>query len=269
MHEQDRRSSYRCAVAADQEAAILRTDKRDIVVQVREKSAGGFGVVTEQPVKLEQGAILSLATSGGCCEVQVVHVIENEGEFRIGLKNLRELKFLRGGPLLSLYTLRRMLTTSSGLLRLAIIIVMCAGFFVWGATLPVDEWLQAASGRWTPSLPRGSGFHDPVQREKELALSYLRLDGLTKQRFVVALNLSSNQQSTIRGILDDTTSALAMLYDRKDATTNPDEWSDLGMQTVYASWKQIEQVLTDEQRAKWDAMLRDAAPAEISAKNDT
>jgi hypothetical protein len=32
------------------------------------------------------------------------------------------------------------------------------------------------------------------------------------------------------------------------------------MQTIYTSWKQIEQVLTDEQRAKWDAILRQSNP---------
>jgi hypothetical protein len=35
---------------------------------------------------------------------------------------------------------------------------------------------------------------------------------------------------------------------------------DLGLQTIYTSWKQIEQVLTDDQRAKWDAILRQSNP---------
>jgi hypothetical protein len=257
MQEFERRTSFRCPITQEDEAAILRTDRNDLVVRVCERSAGGFGVMTEQPVKFKKGAILSLATSAGCCEVEVMHVgPEEDGVTRIGLKNLRELKFLRGGPLLSLYTLRRLVTTGSGAFRLVTMLVLCAGFFVWGATLPVDDWFRSASGRLFPSQRGDAG--NPQQAEQELAIQYLRLDGLTRQRFVAALDLTPNQQTTIRGILEETTTALGMLYERQADAKNPEEWSGLGMQTVYASWRQIEQVLTDEQRAKWDEMLRQA-----------
>ena len=265
MHEQDRRSSFRCNVTQDDETAILRTDRNDLVVRVSERSAGGFGVVTEQPVKFKKGAILSLATSGGCCEVQVMHVEPQKGGVtRIGLKNLRELKFLRGGPLLNV---RRIFTTGAGLLRLAMMIVLCAGFFVWGATLPTDEWVQSASGRWFSSSEVNGRNVNPQQSEKDLAMHFLRLDGLTKQKFVAALDLTPAQQTSIRGILGDTTTALNVLFENRERSTKPDEWSDLGMQTIYASWRQIEQVLTDEQRAEWEELLKSQAAASASGAN--
>lgn len=263
MYEQDRRSSFRCPVAQEDEAAILRTDRNDVVVRICERSAGGFGVTTEQAVKFKQGAILSLANSSGCFEVQAVHIGAPEnGVTRIGLKTIRELKFLRGGPTSNAFTLRQLLTTGSGLLKLATMLVLFAGFFVWGATLTQGDWFNSVSGDGIRSSGRGGYAINPERTEQQLAMQYLRLDGLTKERFVVALNLSPEQQTTIRGILADTTQALSMLYARRDSSQNPEEWSDLGMQTIYTSWKQIEGVLSDKQRAKWDELLSKSNPSE-------
>jgi len=262
MHEEDRRRSFRCPVPAEDEPAILRTKNRDVMVTVHEKSAGGFGVVTDQDVSLRQGDVLALATNSACSEVQVRHVERRKGRTRVGLKILRELKHLQGEPSFSVAGLRRFVSSGSNLLRLAVMVLLCGGFFVWGATLPVGQWTK---GLFADTAPKKVTYAVSTrQREKQVALNFLRLDGLTSERFVVSLNLSSEQNRQIRGVVRDTTRALSALYERRSKSDAPEEWSDLGMQTIHASWRQIEKVLTEEQRAKWDAMLDEAA----SSKSD-
>jgi hypothetical protein len=262
MHDEDRRSSFRCPVLPEDEPAILRTRNRDLMVTVHEKSAGGFGVVTDQDVSLRQGDVLSLVTNAGCSEVQVMHVERRKGRTRVGLKTLRELKHLQGKPSFSVAGLRRFLSSGSNLLRLAVMVLLCGGFFVWGATLPVGQWTKGlfadtASKKVTYAV-------SPRQREKQIAVNFLRLDGLTNERFVVSLNLNSEQNRQIRGIVDDTTTALSALYERRSKSTDPGQWSDAGMRTIHTSWRQIEKVLTEEQLARWDAMLEEAAPSKTS-----
>ncbi|MEQ8787696.1 MAG: PilZ domain-containing protein [Pirellulaceae bacterium] len=261
MHEEDRRRSFRCPVSPDDEPAILRTNKGDVIVSVHEKSAGGFGVTTEQNVAFREGQVLSLATNSGCTEVEVMHIEAEQDRTRVGLKVIRELKYLGGGPLLSIDNLRRCLSSGSNVLRLAAMILLCGGFFIWGATLPVGQWAKGAGDRiFGDSSNKNAAYTvNPQLREKQLALNFLRLDGLTNHKFAISLDLSPQQSTQIRGIVDDTTAALSLLYDRKGASADPDQWSDLGMQTIHASWRQIEKVLSEQQRAKWDAMLDEAA----------
>lgn len=259
MHEEDRRQSFRCPVPQEDEPAILRTKKRDVMVTVHEKSAGGYGVVTDQDLSLREGEVLSLAINSGCTEVQVMHVEREAGKTRVGFKTLRELKHLQGESSFSVAGMRRYVSSGSNMLRLTAMILLCGGFFIWGATLPVGQW---AEGLFAGTTAKTVAYAvNPRQREKEIALSFLRLDGLTSEQFVVSLNLSSEQNRQIRGIVDDTTTALSALYEQRSKSGAPDEWSDLGMQTIHASWRRIEKVLTEEQRAKWDALLDKAAPS--------
>ena len=51
-------------------------------------------------------------------------------------------------------------------------------------------------------------------------------------------------------IVDETISVMSLLHANRGAQSD-EAWAEMGMQTLHASWKEIQMELTPEQRAKW------------------
>jgi hypothetical protein len=263
----ERRQSYRYPVPTDQEAAILRTRKTDVFVRVIEESAGGFGVTTRTTDVIQVGQVVSLGTSAGCCEVRVMSVAvdEEKKEARIGLKRLRDIPALRRGGWRELFSGWRYMFTPTSLVGIGLVVGICAVIYVTGMFGPVQLWPdhwsnfggRSGSSRDGDSTVASSGNPRQIQ-EHQLAMNYLKLDGLKSRKLAEELNLNEQQQKKINGIIEDTTAALAALYENRSFLSTKD-WSDVGMQLMQASWQQIRDVLTDEQKARWNAMLEEPA----------
>ena len=255
--DQERRASFRCAVQTDEEAAILRTDRADHMVRLVEKSAGGYGIILEKHLDVEVGQIFSLATSGGCCEAKVVHVQHDDEETRIGLQNIRDLKYLPGGSNWLTRRLASVFSSKYARLHLAMIALLCLGFFIWGSSWSSNPLHK---GRKTPAATETEGSGKPTtnpaqKNDRELTLAHLNVDGLTKGKVVAELELSAQQQSQIRGILDETAAALALVYEDRPNAGSRAEPADVALQLIFFASRQIEGLLTDEQRARWNKLV--------------
>lgn len=258
--DQERRKSYRCQVQPTQEAAILRTQKTDVIVRIVEESAGGLGVTTAQTGCVKEGQVLSLATGAGCCEVKVVHVNESDSQTRIGLQRIRELAFLSCGAPRLWPSTRHGIADGSRSFQLMLICAACLAFFLGGVLLP--------SGWWRKGEPARSTQKNRSQREKELATHFVQLDGLKSQRIIETLKLDEQQQLQISVIVEDATAKLAALFDQRQSLSTRD-WSEMGLQLIQAAWIEIQAVLTEEQQDRWRDLFAEKAAERKGAKNQT
>lgn len=259
----ERRQSYRYPVPTEQGAAVLRTRKTDLFARILEESAGGFGVSTRKSDVLNVGQAISLGTSAGCCEVRVMSITvdDEKSEMRVGLKRLRDLPSLRRGGLRELFSGWRYMFTPTNFVGIALVVGICGVIYVTGMFGPVEifpeKWTKmrgfGRSGGRTGAPVATSGNPRKIQEQK-LAMNFLKLDGLKSQKLAEELNLNEQQQKQINGIIEDTSAALAALYENRSYLSTKD-WTDVGMQLMQVSWQQIHDVLTDEQRVRWNALL--------------
>ncbi len=229
-------------------------------MRVVEESAGGFGIVADGRPSLKVGQTVSLAIGSSCCEVRIAH-LSHDGELtKIGLERIRELARRESGGILAF--LREMLAGKRGtVLRLAVIVALCMIFFTWGLSLEKDS----AGGQfaWLPGNWESNGnssqptrTYSPDHGEQTVALSFLRLDALKTPSLAQGLHLTDDQKKSVSGIIRDTTSALQYLYSTRDSES-PEVWSETGLRVLREAWLQIDSVLTDEQRVRWESIVRD------------
>lgn len=252
--DKERRTSVRCAVQSDEEAAILRTERSDFMVRLVEKSAGGYGLVIERDLDLEVGQTVSLATSGGCCEAKVVHVAHDGEETRLGLQNIRDLSHLPGGSNWLTRKLAVAWKSKYARIQLAIVLLLGLGVFIWGSTLPKEDDSAAAS---TPVS--NTSLEAAKRKNRKLALDHLRLGGLTKGNVITDLDLTPKQRTEIDGILSETAAAMAIVYDEQSDGNEDQALADVALQLVFFAGRQIEEVLTEQQRSRWAAVVEESA----------
>jgi hypothetical protein len=243
---EERRGSFRCQMQPLDEAAVLRTKRSDLTVQIVEKSAGGFGVTSAEANGVKVGQILSLASSTGCCEVRVAHVTHDGETARIGLERLRESAVLndrRPSP---------SQPARSNTFQFVFVCGACLAFFAGGVFVP-SEWWQAVGVLSQPAVKV-----NPQERERRLAVDFMHLDNLTSRKFVEALQLDDQQQQRIGSIVQETTASLSKLYERRDKISSR-QWSDIGLQLIQQSWNQIQAELTPEQQQRWRDLLTQTA----------
>lgn len=246
----ERRSSFRCPVQGAEEAAILRTRKLDLMVRVVEKSAGGFGAFVPLTASLEVGQVVALAMSSGCCEVEIVHKTEIEGESRLGLKHLRTLECLPPKGFVG-RAKQSVNSAAGGNLRWGLMLALCVAFFVFGVTLPSNWWREKLGFRQA-GLARAGQTENGEQLSSR---SLVNLDGIKARGFYDALELTADQEQKVHKIIEDTTTALVELSKQKGIGPH-DVWSDLGLQLLHRSFEKIQAELTEEQRARWMEMAK-------------
>ena len=239
---QERRESFRCPVPSEKDVAILRTERSDIVVLVLDESASGMGVLIPKHVELTKGQTAAIASSNGCSEVCVAYIEEVGGERRAGLTRVRDIDFLPSEGMSGVaYLLRRMAAAATRGVGLVVTLAACFA-------------LAAGSIFFLPKLWEGD--RSPQQERELMARRFLDLDSLSSVKVTSVLKLTRSQKSRIVFIVEDTTQGLAALYEQRDEHDEA-AWSDMGIQLIRASWEQVDQVLTDEQKANWDAILAD------------
>jgi len=99
----NRRESFRCPVASRRMAELVAGDSR-VPVVVENESATGFGVTTDQPLRVHQGDVVQLQTDAGSFEVRVARIAVAEAAatesgpkraggktLRLGLERIRDL----------------------------------------------------------------------------------------------------------------------------------------------------------------------------------
>lgn len=253
----DRREFFRCDLSKLGDKAVLRTNRRDYLVEMVEESAGGFGLRSETAIQTSEGAVLSMAYRGGCFEVEVAHITHNEEETRVGLKRLKELKFLHSDGWLGIFSWREMNSTRGLVVASMFLLALTLAGFLWGAWLPESakpQWSALLKGQWREEEQEAGGKPEPKNeaspedREKQIVeqIGLLANDNWTNQ-----LNVSEEQNQKIEAIVRDTTKRLQKIYQQGQSADDPSQWSHAGLKLIRDSWADIENVLTEEQREKW------------------
>lgn len=264
--QHDRREFFRCDLTKLGDNAVLRTRQRDYLVDMLEESAGGFALFSELAVNAQQGDVLSMAYRGGIFEVEVAHISGGDEGVRIGLKRIKELKFLHSDGWLGIFSWRDM-NSSRGIAVVATVLVALMGCgFLWGAWLPESakpQWSAILKGRWREPVAAPAPIEpSPAEREQQIVEQIGLLAG---DDWTAELNVSDEQNEQIEAIVHKTTKQLQAIYRREQTSGDPSQWSHAGLQLIRNSWTEIEDVLTEEQRAKWRNMRKKMEPGKVAS----
>jgi len=100
--QKDRRKTHRYAVSGPRQQARLQIGKLEIVAELRDESAGGYGVVLEEALDCPVGTIGILKAAGGWTEVRIIYLqlltspaaagTVSKARTRLGLMRLRTLE---------------------------------------------------------------------------------------------------------------------------------------------------------------------------------
>ncbi|QDU96504.1 PilZ domain-containing protein [Lignipirellula cremea] len=250
---ENRRTSYRCPVRSNDEVAILRTRRRDLVVRIIDESAGGLSIQVENSKELSEGEILSIAHNSSCFEVRVAYLREQaeDGKWRVGLERRGELKYLHSAGVFHGVTFRDF-TASFGLLAVTSAIL----FMIWHMSPP--EWKKGLFGEEDTAIVENSDAeNDSEAREKLLAAKYLRLSDARSPRFANMLELTPPQVKEIHTVVEATSRSIAGMY-RNRSGDDDDRWIDASLDLINKTWMRIEQVMTPPQHERFAQMLQQA-----------
>lgn len=253
----NRRQAFRCAVAEPDAQALLRLCAGEVVVQVVNESANGFGVESERELVVHEGELAGLTTKAGQSICRVVRVeIDDQGHTSVGLQRISEIAdepqaggntglFVRWfgqgvGSVLLLVAFGLGLGCVMGLAKFSTFFVGAPAKTIEGHNLIPSE---------------------PGKRTAALGKSFDKLSSLSSLQFVKALKLSSGQQGKIDTIVDKLMYELASVHvDR--TSKSPESSAHMGLMMIRHAWVQVEDLLTPDQMQQWDSMLEDkAAPA--------
>jgi hypothetical protein len=254
---QERRATFRCPVQSHDGPALLKVSGKELVVQLIEESAGGFGVVATQVKGLREGQEAMLTTTAGRYEVRIAHLTQVGETTRVGLNRLADLNDKTRTRLFGWLPFRAATPQSRGWAAL-LLFALCGCFFFWGTAFPSAWWRDFTWGEirieQTPEQRARQREVLQDEREKLFVQSFRLLDELTSRDFTESLELSRFQKRRISKIVDQTTEKLEQLVDNRGAAQE-EQWVDAGLSLIVTSWKEIQAVLTDEQRARWHDML--------------
>jgi len=243
---EDRRSSYRCTARRDDDVAVIRTKRRDLVVRVVEESAGGIAIHTTQPNLFAKGDLLSIAHNATCFGVRVVHITDLEDRAKIGMERLGELKYLHSAGLLHGVSVR------DAVVAICLLLLLGAGLFFGWRSAP-DDWKASLLGQAEPPAP----IIVEQTPEELLAAKYLRLSDARSEKFTTVLDLSKDQQIQINKAINTASRSISQLYSSRKSE-NDTEWINSSLDLIQQTWLQIENTMQPEQQAKFHRMLRDA-----------
>lgn len=87
----ERRRSFRLALPAGQEQAVLRVGRREFDIRLVNTSATGFALLSPEPVKAAAGQQLQLQTVAGWSEVRVAWAAAFEEGEVLGVERIQDL----------------------------------------------------------------------------------------------------------------------------------------------------------------------------------
>lgn len=253
--DDERRRSFRCRVQLYDDAAILKGKRGDVIVRVVESSAGGFGVVADSKTQVKSGEVLTLMTNNESWSVRVVHVTRQDRVVRLGLQRLAETgkpragRFSRGGGRMRSYTSIRRWLQGAGV---AAIIGLA-----WMIYYPEHSPWKALSRPAQRALPKvitSWSDNDAVPAAATWNAEFPELKALNSSELVERLDLSLKQQEQMTEVIESTVRGLNRVYTDRD-TTLPGDWSDRAMLIIHASFLEMSDLMTDEQRRRWREWL--------------
>ena len=257
---QDSRTAYRYAIASNDASAVMRTDSGEFIVQIVDESAGGWGVFCDPKVVLKEGDVVGLTTQRGKSICRVVRIDPDDDYLLVGLFRISDVmeepKSHANG---TLFARQLSKTTSSLCLLLAFAVGMGgalglikAGFFNFGKSLSA---LQRT---------RFDVAGDPAKRLQALSNNLASLDALKSRQVMKNIGLTDGQQRKIDNVLEKLVVDLATIHvDRRDIA--PEAGSYMGLLMLRRAWTQVEQTMTKDQLAKWDAILDGLVPLDTNA----
>jgi len=295
----DQRKSFRIPVSGPAREAVLTVGQTEVPVGLLDESAGGFAVLADQRPDVEPGDIARLTRNSDRFEVRVAHVTEQasdateggaaEPQFRLGLERLRELDPAEGpaqeaGWLSRLSPQGRLAMGGSftvvgiGLGTVIVAALIAAAVLTSGTehslvdgfagvegshAISWESPLGASAETASRSSARSSAQTRPAAGSGESwSTTIRRLPGATAfllKEVVEYLALSESQQEQIRQIAE--TTAERMQRSAEDLQgANRRKRSELRTRLLDKARQQVLDLLTDEQRDRWNALQRGDSP---------
>jgi hypothetical protein len=222
----------------------------DVIVQIADESAGGWGVFCDPNVEMKEGEVVGLTTPRGKSICRVVRVDADDDHLLVGLFRvsdiLEEPESQANGKLfthqlsksgMSLFLLMAFAVGLGGALGLSQV-----GLSLFGKS-------AAATQKSRFALPS-----DAEHRLVSLSDNLASLDVLKSRQAIKAIGLTDGQQRKIDDILESLVVDLAAIQvDRGDIA--PEAGAYMGLLMLRRAWTQVEQTMTEEQLAKWDGIL--------------
>ena len=252
----NRRQAFRYAKMADARA-LLRTSDGEVVVQITDESANGFGVEADRALDLHEGELTGFTTKSGQSICRVIRVEYDAGKTIVGLQRISEIAEepeTSGNSHLML----RWFGRNAGSVALLLAFGLGLGIAMGLATS--RNW---HGGGANPATARPDMIPpDADQRASTLVKQFGNLDKLTSRQFIKVLNITNGQQQRIDRVVETLVGQMSKV--RIDGThRSPEESAHMGLLMIRRAWMQVEGVLTPDQMAKWDAILDgEGGPAE-------
>jgi hypothetical protein len=246
---ENRRQAYRYATMPDARA-LLRTSDGEVVVQIVNESASGFGVEADRELALNIGELTGLTTKSGQSICRVIRVEHDElGKTIVGLQRISEVA---DEPEMSgnSHLMFRWFGRNAG--SVALLLAFGLGLGIAMGLAKSQVWLSGgtkSSTARTVTLPR-----DTNQRASALARQFNNLDKLTSRQFIKVLKLTNGQQQRIDRVVESLVGEMSKVHIDK-TNGSPEDVAHMGLLMIRRAWIQVEDVLTPDQMAKWDAIL--------------
>jgi hypothetical protein len=280
----EKRNAFRCPVSQPEHVALLRVGKkRQMRVQLLDESAGGFAVLADRHPGVQAGDVVRLCTESGWHEVRVVHVCkhrpavaegeslgESEGpQFRVGFERLRDLAPREGARCLRAWFGRLGIGRSLPLFSSAAVVVVVLLLSVTAALAAGAAILHQIVNSRPTSQSALSQLEEPISSSapsrnadgpSQTMPTIARLPGASpfaSKEVARELELSQSQQEEIGRIVDLSGEAVRQIPLRWPGQTR--EQHDEKRQILLdEARRRILQLLTEEQRDRWEALQGDA-----------
>ena len=150
MMKEEKRTSFRCKGFAGSPKAVLQINKKEIVVDLDDQSAGGFAVSSNKRIPVREGSNLLIRTSAGWCEATVAYKEKHEGMMRVGLERICDLpdprdRCVRGGRHAAISNAKS--TPSGTILSMMLVLGLTFWIAVMGLAWLGDENARSFSSR--------------------------------------------------------------------------------------------------------------------------
>ncbi len=257
---ENRRQAYRYAIDASDARALLRISEGEVRVRVADASAVGFGVVCDREIEVREGEVAGLTTSLGQSICRVTRVEYEAGSTAIGLQRISDVaeepETAGNAGLIA-----RWFGRSAGTMLLLMAFGVGLGLVMGFARFHSLPFLSPPNNRvLRPDIP-----HDPSERTAALTRCFNDLDNLKSRKFVQQLHLTDGQQRKIDGIVEKLVFELASVHLDRGGRA-PEMSSHLGLLMIRRAWTRVEDTLTPEQLAQWDALLEEQPVASDRAR---
>lgn len=269
----NQRQAFRFRFPANKQAGKLSLGNETIKIRLVDQSASGFSVLTPAHPLATSDGILRLETMTAAYEVRVINLVQEKGEYRLGLSLISEIADSRKKASLSAWSPAaqsgdrinsKVLPITLGLLlAVGVVLILVAALDLFVPTSVTLESKNPLVGETNSTLaqeptpvrsPRSSKANTAARENSELQQ---RVDLLGAAVFMMPdvakrLELTPQQIKNISRIVQKTAAAESQLASSgNDGKPNPARSRDLLRQ----SRDEARNLLNPDQAKQWDALL--------------